>query len=84
MVSCSLPPFAGFSYVVWEMATLTKPFESYNRNDFIRSVIVNGERPAINRQWPKGFSDLLQDCWKVDPNERPVSFSNERCLCDKD
>jgi hypothetical protein len=32
------------------MATLSKPFEGYTREDFFRNVVRAGERPQLNRK----------------------------------
>ena len=32
---------------------------------------VGGERPPLDQAWPKGFQELLKDCWKRDPSLRP-------------
>lgn len=69
--------FEGFGIVVWEMATLRKPMEGYSDEDFMNSVVRGGERPAINRKWPKGFATLIESCWQADPTKRPVSEMND-------
>lgn len=53
------------------MATLTKPFEGYTKHDFFANVVRGGERPPINKRWPKEFAELLQACWDPNPANRP-------------
>ena len=53
--------------------TLRKPFEGYDRQQFYNCVMRGGDRPAINRKWPKGLASLLEACWDADPTKRPVS-----------
>jgi hypothetical protein len=45
--------------------------EGLNREEFMKVVVKNGERPKLDRNWPKGFSDLLTRCWDRDPAKRP-------------
>jgi serine/threonine protein kinase len=61
-----------WSFIVWEMATLTKPFEGYTKHDFFTNVVRGGERPPLNKRWPKEFAELLQACWDPTPSKRPA------------
>lgn len=51
---------AGWSFIVWEMATLTKPFQDYTKEDFFNHVMRGGERPILNKKWPRDFCELLK------------------------
>lgn len=33
------PPVTGWSFIIWEMATLTKPFQDYSKEDFFHHVV---------------------------------------------
>ena len=35
---------------------------------------MGGERPKLEKGWPKEFCDILAECWHQDPTKRP-SFS---------
>lgn len=50
---------------------MTKPFEGYTKHDFFQHVVRGGERPPINKRWPKEFAELLQACWDPNPQNRP-------------
>ena len=39
--------------------------------EFLDKVVHKGERPKIDKSWPKGFITLLQSCWSVNPAARP-------------
>ena len=39
--------------------------------DFERRVCEEGYRPKIPKQWPPGLRDLVRECWRVEPRERP-------------
>jgi hypothetical protein len=42
------------------MATLTKPFQDYTKEDFFNHVMRGGERPILNKKWPRDFCELLK------------------------
>ncbi|CAM9205077.1 unnamed protein product [Choristocarpus tenellus] len=60
----------GFSMILWEMATMTKPFEALARDGFIQDVVIGGFRPRISKNWPPEFGRLLTDCWSSDMHKR--------------
>lgn len=60
-----------FGIMAWQMARDRVPFKGMNREDFMKIVVVGGERPALDKTWPQGFSNLLTLCWHNDPNMRP-------------
>jgi serine/threonine protein kinase len=60
-----------FGIMVWQMATDKVPFKGYNRDQFIKEVVVGKLRPKLDSSWPVGFSNLLNACWHNDPNARP-------------
>eukprot|EP00904_Undaria_pinnatifida_P012454 jgi/Undpi1/8339/HiC_scaffold_25.g10808.m1 len=63
----------GFSMILWEMATMTKPFERMGRDEFFREVVVGGVRPRVSENWPAPFVRLLQAGWHADMHQR-MSF----------
>lgn len=75
-----------YSMVLWEMATLRKPYEGMSRDVFYSSVVRGHMRPQINKRWPKDFVALLQSCWADDYVQRPsmadVSNSLQEMLQD--
>jgi len=64
-----------FGVMMWELVT---------REDFFGEVrgfmaqledhVISGKRPAIPKDCPEDFAELIQDCWQNDPTARP-SFS---------
>lgn len=42
-----------------------------SRDDFMKIVALNHERPPLDSGWPSGFSDLLTSCWDHEPVNRP-------------
>eukprot|EP00903_Cladosiphon_okamuranus_P011854 g11136.t1 len=63
----------GFAMILWEMATMAKPFEMMEREQFMKEVVLGGKRPAVSEDWPAPFVKLLQAGWHPDMHER-LSF----------
>lgn len=63
-----------FGIMAWQMARDKVPFKAMNKDDFMRMVVLGGDRPQVDKAWPDGFINLLSSCWNSDPNARP-SFS---------
>eukprot|EP00611_Tribonema_gayanum_P020591 TRINITY_DN3780_c0_g1_i1.p1 TRINITY_DN3780_c0_g1~~TRINITY_DN3780_c0_g1_i1.p1 ORF type:complete len:538 (+),score=136.60 TRINITY_DN3780_c0_g1_i1:226-1839(+) len=64
-----------YGMVLWEMATLRKPYDGMARDQFYSAVVRGHVRPPLNKRWPKEFSDLLAACWAEDFKARP-SFAD--------
>ncbi|RIA89731.1 kinase-like domain-containing protein [Glomus cerebriforme] len=73
-----------FGIILWELTSCRMPF-SNERQDSLCLDIINGRRPDIVEGTPPALATLIQDCWKVKPEERPTmeniykriwSFSN--------
>lgn len=60
-----------FGIMVWQMARDRVPFKGYAKDNFMKQVVVNGERPKLDSSWPPSFTDLLTRCWCKDPKVRP-------------
>lgn len=60
-----------FGVMLWQMAKDRVPFHGLTRVTFFEKVVNRGERPKIDKSWPKRFTLLLQSCWHADPNLRP-------------
>ena len=61
-----------FAGVLFEMASLQRPFSWMDSSMYLREACVQGVRPKIDCYgWPKPFVDLLTSCWHADPNMRP-------------
>ena len=63
-----------FGILVWQMARDKIPFKDCNVNDFMKNIVIGGQRPKLDKSWPVGFSSLLKRCWSADASQRP-SFS---------
>ncbi|CAM9256918.1 unnamed protein product [Ectocarpus sp. 12 AP-2014] len=60
----------GFAMILWEMATMTKPFEMMGREQFLQQVVEKGVRPRVSEKWPAPFVKLLQSGWHHDMHKR--------------
>jgi serine/threonine protein kinase len=64
-----------WAILVWQMATDQVPFRGLSHETFNLQVVARGERPRIDRTWPRTFQALLQACWEGDPRQRPTFFA---------
>src|SRR3989337_1428397 len=63
-----------FGMIMWELITGRMPFWDQNNDPGLISEICKDFRPPIIRNTPKGYIELMQECWDSDPNKRPVTF----------
>lgn len=66
-----------FGIILWQIVKGKVPFSGLGRRTYMENVVVGGERPRVDRSWPKAFSRLLQRCWHEDHTLRP-SFAEVR------
>jgi len=61
--------------VLWEIASLERPYRGYNKSKFFERVVRNHERPPLDHpdadEWPGPFRTILRDGWAFDPEQRP-------------
>jgi serine/threonine protein kinase len=60
-----------FGIVLWQMARDRIPFKGLNKEEFMQTVVHDGDRPKLDSSWPSSFSSLLCACWNRDPLKRP-------------
>jgi serine/threonine protein kinase len=60
-----------FGIILWELNATKKPFDGLNRELFYERVVHGGERPPLNRKWPKELTALMTECWDADMHNRP-------------
>ena len=63
-----------YGVVLWELITRKEPYSGMNKPDIIVGVSQKGLRPIIPDNCPLPYSQLITDCWKEEPSQRP-SFS---------
>jgi serine/threonine protein kinase len=59
--------------IMWELMTGRRPFWDRNHNIDLIIEICDGLRPPIVTNAPKGYIELMKQCWRSDPNERPTA-----------
>uniref|UniRef100_A0A6V1S4W8 Protein kinase domain-containing protein n=1 Tax=Heterosigma akashiwo TaxID=2829 RepID=A0A6V1S4W8_HETAK len=72
----------GFSIILWQMATLRKPFEGMEVAEFRDRVTLARQRPPMHKKWPPDFCALVEDGWQHKFNERPSAAEMIRRLDD--
>jgi serine/threonine protein kinase len=60
-----------FAINIWSIACNKVPFRGFDRTMHRNRVVVNGERPKLERSWPQDFCNLLMRCWHQQPTQRP-------------
>ena len=68
-----------FGMIMWELITGRKPF--WDQSDDIELIIklCKNFRPPVINNTPKGYAELMQECWDSDPNKRPTTVD----ICEK-
>lgn len=61
-----------FSTLLWEILALKKPFAELSGPEVKEWVADFGNRPLIQRTWPKVIQKLMKSSWSVNPDERPT------------
>eukprot|EP00816_Leptocylindrus_hargravesii_P009639 CAMPEP_0196802092 /NCGR_PEP_ID=MMETSP1362-20130617/1793_1 /TAXON_ID=163516 /ORGANISM="Leptocylindrus danicus, Strain CCMP1856" /LENGTH=601 /DNA_ID=CAMNT_0042173301 /DNA_START=667 /DNA_END=2469 /DNA_ORIENTATION=- len=61
-----------FGIILWEMLAYKKPYDGLNRESFYVRIVDGGERPPVNKKWPKELVSLVTDCWSADIEQRPT------------
>lgn len=61
-----------FGIILWEIATRQPPYRNLTAVQVGMQVAHQKLRPSIPRNTPKEFSDLMQECWDQDPDNRPT------------
>lgn len=60
-----------YAIVMWEVLTHDLPYRGLEATQIIGQVLMNDARPAIPRNAPQPFVQLMQKCWARDPFDRP-------------
>ncbi len=62
-----------FGMIMWELMTGRMPFWDQKNDVEFTIKICKGFRPPIVTNAPKGYIELMQECWNSDPNKRPTA-----------
>ncbi|KQJ96788.1 serine/threonine-protein kinase EDR1 [Brachypodium distachyon] len=63
-----------FGVILWELATLRKPWQGMNQMQVVGAVGFQDRRLDIPKEVDPIVASIIRDCWQKDPNLRP-SFS---------
>ena len=73
-----------YSYTVllWQILTLSKPYEGMNRQSHAERVVYGTERPHLPTSWPNPLRQLLKNGWHPCLHHRPSmkAMHNQVCL----
>jgi hypothetical protein len=59
-----------FGIVMWEVLTRRMPYQDRNMM-FVVVEVLDGYRPKVPGDCPHAFADLMQRCWRHEPEHRP-------------
>jgi len=62
-----------FGMIMWELIMGRMPFWDQNNDIGLIIKICKNFRPPIIKNTPKGYNELMQECWDSDPNKRPTT-----------
>ncbi|RIA94185.1 kinase-like domain-containing protein [Glomus cerebriforme] len=68
--------------VMWELMTGRRPFwdRVHDDDDELILEICDGLRPPIVTNAPKGYIELMKECWHSDPEKRPKAIEIRKKL----
>lgn len=78
-----------FAIILWELLSRLHPFseydEQYKKAPMVKleKDIVKGLRPTIPSDAPPYLSELILQCWRVEPSERPSFQQIVSLLCEE-
>ena len=64
-----------FGIILYEICERDLPFhdeEGINGIGLAVKVALKRKRPTVAESWNEGLKDLMQECWKHEPSERPA------------
>src|SRR5688572_644151 len=63
-----------FGMIMWELITGRIPFWDQNNDIELVIKICKNFRPPIINSTPKGYTELMEECWDSNSNKRPAAF----------
>jgi serine/threonine protein kinase len=63
-----------FGMVLWEVASITDPFEEIQEDEEVKEIVCRGGRPRIDllQNLFTPYLDLMRSCWDQNPDMRPT------------
>jgi len=56
-----------WAHLFWSCLALNKPYANMSRTGYLTNVCKLGERPDLEKSWPKTIRNLLKKSWSHDP-----------------
>jgi len=56
--------------VFWSCLSLTIPYPTTKRSEYLKNVCKLGERPPMKHKWPESICNLLENTWAQNPYDR--------------
>ncbi len=61
-----------FGIMLWEIASLERPFSAYTPKEIRDMVMRWGERPKTSEEWSERAVELMKNCWDSNWRKRPT------------
>src|SRR5437764_12321679 len=61
--------------IMWELMTGRRPFWDQDHDTDLIIRICDGLRPPVVTNAPKGYIELMQECWNLDLEKRPTAVN---------
>lgn len=72
-----------FGIILWQICSLTTPFQGYSQKTHADRVVRDGQRPKPDKTWPASWVALMEECWGQDKTARPTFAHVEQNLSDR-
>lgn len=60
-----------FGMFLWELLAKNPPYTDLTQEQLIFAVVQEGMRPEIDDHYPPKYAELIKECWKQNPVDRP-------------
>ncbi|CAG8829365.1 9758_t:CDS:1, partial [Cetraspora pellucida] len=70
-----------FGIIMWMFSSGTLPFCTRKYDEYLALDIYNGARTQIIDGTPSCFINLMQRCWNIEPEKRPISSEIYDIIC---
>jgi serine/threonine protein kinase len=61
-----------FGILLWQLYSMSMPFETMSRSAHSQFVVYGGERPPLDPAWPESLQEIMTTCWQEVPYQRPT------------
>ncbi len=61
-----------YGMVMWELLTAQTPFGAVQSPVRIMKLVLDGGRPPLPASAHAGYGSLVQQCWQLEPERRPL------------